>query len=148
MDPTYRLRTATRLHFLLLRRYGQDLDVSILLKATAAKHDGLWLCRATGDAELIRLARQLARANQAHAEQESRLREDLMMSARTAAAASENGHGAAGATAQSMPWGRNTTGFGVTSPQDLRAMPSTAGQPARWFNPMHWIKGNGRERGH
>ena len=142
MDPTFRLRTATRLHFLLLRRYGQDIDVNILLKATARKHDGLWLCRATGDAELIQLARQLGHANRAHAEQESRLREDLMMSARAAARAS---FGAEGTTAQNMGWGNNTTGFGVSAPSELSTTPpDSASQPARWFNPIRWVTSNSR----
>jgi hypothetical protein len=142
MDPTFRLRTATRLHFLLLRRYGQDIDVNILLKATARKHDGLWLCRATGDAELIQLARQLGHANRAHAEQESRLREDLMMSARDAARARLGGEGSA---AQHMAWGSNTTGFGVSAPLDLSTTPhDSASQPARWFNPIRWVTGGGR----
>ena len=101
MDPTFRLRTATRLHFLLLRRYGQDIDVNLLLKSQATKHDGLWLCRATGDKELIALARRLARANHAHALDEARLREAAARMARPAA----------GATARELPWGPRHLGL-------------------------------------
>ena len=141
MDPTYRLRTATRLHFLLLRRYGQDIDVSVLLKSKATKHDSLWLCRSTGDAELIILARQLARANKVHAEEESRLHEDLLISTRqNPAMAAASAHG--GLAPRDMPWGRDTSGFGLlTHPQALSATPAaTSAGISRWLNPMQWLK--------
>ena len=35
MDPTIRLRIATRIHFALLRHYGEDVGVSTLLKGEA-----------------------------------------------------------------------------------------------------------------
>ena len=146
MDPTYRLRTATRLHFLLLRRYGQDIDVGVLLKSKATQHDGLWLCRSTGDADLILLARQLARANKVHAEEESRLREDLMVSARDNPALT---HPAApGVAPRDMPWGRDTSGFGLPHHlQDLNAAPHAgAARVGRWLNPMQWLKGGAQDK--
>jgi hypothetical protein len=146
MDPTFRLRTATRLHFLLLRRCGQHIDIGVLLKATARTHDGLWLCKSTGDAEMIRLARQLGQANRAHAEQESRLREDAMMNARLQATAAENATAKGGSAVQNMPWGRQTTGFGLTHPQALNTESHTrTDPPGRWFNPLHWMKGGARQ---
>lgn len=136
MDPTYRLRTATRLHFLLLRRYGQHIDVSLLLKSRARDHDGLWLCRATGDHELIALARLLAHANKAHAREEARLREQEAAIRATAPSAS-------GRVKQPMAWGRNTTGFGVSKPQELAALPAAdVPEPSRWINPLSWLKGD------
>ncbi len=131
MDPTYRLRTATRLHFLLLRRYGQDIDVNLLLKTQAKKHDGLWLCRATGDAELIKLARQLTWANHAHALEEARLR----------AAAAQLAQTAAGNATKDMAWSHDTSGFGVSKPQELSAEPhGAASGVSRWFKPMQWLR--------
>jgi hypothetical protein len=131
MDPTYRLRTATRLHFLLLRRYGQDIDVGHLLKGRARNHDGLWLCKATGDAELIALARLLAHANLAHARDEARLREEALMSVCSTA----------GADAHEMPWGSHTSGFGLTHPQVLPELPKFDAPPAtRRFSPLRWLK--------
>ena len=139
MDPTFRLRTATRLHFLLLRRYGQDIDVNLLLKSQATKHDGLWLCRATGDKELILLARRLAHANHAHALDEARLREAAASMARSAA----------GATARELPWGRDTSGFGLTNPQELNALPSgVARRAGHWLNPRHWLNPGPKVSGH
>lgn len=131
MDPTYRLRTATRLHFLLLRRYGQDIDVGHLLKGRARNHDGLWLCKATGDAELIALARQLAHANLAHAKEEARLREEALMSVCATA----------GAVVHEMPWGFDTSGFGLTHPQHLpEVQPFDTSKPPRRFSPLRWLK--------
>lgn len=136
MDPTYRLRTATRLHFLLLRRYGQHIDISLLLKGKARDHDGLWLCKATGDDELIALARLLAHANRAHAREEARLR-DEEAAAHTAALSTS------GRAAQAMPWGPDTTGFGVSTPQELTPWPDEVSAPrvSRWINPLNWLKG-------
>jgi hypothetical protein len=138
MDPTYRLRTATRLHFLLLRRYGQDIEVSHLLKSRARNHDGLWLCKATGDAELIALARLLAHANHLHAKEETRLREEALMSAVAGAAG--------GAAANDMPWSFDTSGFGLTHPQHLPEEPNDAPQRVRRFSPLRWLKGSAQHR--
>ena len=133
MDPTYRLRIATRLHFLLLRRYGQDIDVGHLLKCRARNHDGLWLCKATGDEELIALARLWAHANHAHAKDEARLREEALM----------NACATAGAAVHEMPWGFDTSGFGLTHPQNLPPLPQfDTPRPARWFKPRRWFKGS------
>ena len=133
MDPTYRLRTATRLHFLLLRRYGQDIEVSHLLKSRARDHDGLWLCRATGDDELIALSRLLAHANNLHAKEETRLREEALMSAAVAAG---------NAPQNDMPWSFDTSGFGLTHPQHLNDESRLdAPRTGRRFNPLRWLKG-------
>ena len=131
MDPTYRLRTATRLHFLLLRRYGQDIEVSHLLKSRARNHDGLWLCKATGDTELIALARLLAHANHLHA------REEALMSACAVG----------GAAPIDMPWSFDTSGFGLTHPQHLPEEPNDTPQSARRFSPLRWLKGSAQHKG-
>jgi hypothetical protein len=134
MDPTYRLRIATRLHFLLLRRYGQDIEVGHLLKSRARNHDGLWLCKATGDAELIALARQLAHANHLHERNEARLREQALYNACVAA----------GAAVHEMPWGYDTSGFGMTHPLHLGEVPpAEAPRPRRWLKPLRWLKVKG-----
>ncbi|KNZ30981.1 MAG: hypothetical protein AD742_19525 [Methylibium sp. NZG] len=132
MDPTYRLRIATRLHFLLLRRYGQDIEVSHLLKCGGRNHDGLWLCKATGDDELIALARLLAHANQLHAKDEARLREHALMSAAVSAS---------NAPPAEMPWSFDTSGFGLTHPLHLNDESRPAApRGGRRFNPLRWLK--------
>jgi len=139
MDPTFRLRTATRLHFLLLRRYGQDIDVGVLLKSKARLHDGLWLCEATGDAELIDLARRLADANRAHDEAE------VVAQLRDAATAL----GAAGdEVLQDLRWDAPTSSFGMTLPQELPTLPHyVQARTGRWLNPVRWLRA-GRMRQH
>ena len=135
MDPNFRLRTATRLHFLLLRRYGQDIAVAQLLGSKDRLHDGLWLCAVTGDAELIALARQLAEANRAHDEAEARAKLRELATAL---------HASANEPLQEIPWDMDTTVFGMTVPQDLPALPRFVPPSAgRWFNPRRWLK---RER--
>ena len=65
LDPTIRLRLATRIHFALLRRYGEDVEVSTLLRGTSEAREAIWVCEASGNAELIALARQFAGATAA-----------------------------------------------------------------------------------
>jgi hypothetical protein len=128
---------ATRLHFLLLRRYGQDIEVSHLLKSRARNHDGLWLCKATGDDELIALARLLAHANHLHAKEEARLREEALMSAAFAAG---------NAAPNDMPWSFDTSGFGLTQPQHLNIEPGPdVPRAGRRFSPLRWLKGSARQ---
>ena len=62
MDPTIRLRIATRIHFALLRHYGEDVGVSTLLKGEAEAREALWVCQASGHKELVSLAKQFETA--------------------------------------------------------------------------------------
>ena len=62
MDPTIRLRIATRIHFALLRHYGEDVAVSTLLHDEADACEALWVCDASGHAELVTLAMQFRAA--------------------------------------------------------------------------------------
>jgi hypothetical protein len=54
MDP-HRFRLATRIHFALLRQYGEDVDVAALLKGSAEGREALWVCEASNDRELVEL---------------------------------------------------------------------------------------------
>ena len=62
MDPTTRLRIATRIHFALLRHFGEDVGIQALLDGDANAREALWVCEASGDAELVMLARQFNHA--------------------------------------------------------------------------------------
>ena len=53
MDPTTRLRIATRIHFALLRHYGEDVAVSTLLRDEAQAREVLWVCEASGVDDLV-----------------------------------------------------------------------------------------------
>ncbi len=65
MDATLRFRLATRIHFALLRHFGEDVQVNSLLKGEGEAREALWVCEASGDAELAGLARRLERRSRA-----------------------------------------------------------------------------------
>ena len=130
MDPNNRLRIATRIHFALLRHLGADLvDVGQMLKSESEAREVLWVCDASGDAELMSLARRFRRAGSAEA------------AAPKAKASAGGGH-----AAQETPWARDTSGFGLTQPPDAADTPpgtkanSVSGS---WFKPVSWLR---RER--
>ena len=117
-DPTVRLRLATRIHFALLRHCGEPVGVSTLLKGGDEAREALWVCQASGQAELVALALQF-------------------MNSPLAAAARH-------AAPQDAAWAQDTSGFGVSRPADDNE-PATRGHtPARaptgWLNPAHWLR--------
>ena len=63
MDTSTRLRIATRIHFALLRHYGAKVEIGALMKAEGDVREAIWVCEASGDAELATMARQLRLAN-------------------------------------------------------------------------------------
>ena len=67
MDPNSRLRLATRLHFALLRHFNEDVDIRALLKDGGEAREALWVCEASGNPELMALARDFRRADRADA---------------------------------------------------------------------------------
>ena len=86
MDSNLQLRLATRIHFALLRRYGENVPIADLLTGTGEAQDALWVCEASGDPELCTLAARLAAGSA----------------------------GATEAAALDSMWATSTTGFGVT----------------------------------
>jgi hypothetical protein len=67
MDPTSRLRIATRIHFLLLRQMGAGIDVGYMLRRNDYAREVLFVCEGSGDAELASLARRFERASREEA---------------------------------------------------------------------------------
>ncbi|TXC66894.1 hypothetical protein FSC37_17175 [Piscinibacter aquaticus] len=67
LDTATRLRLATRIHFALLRHYGQKVEISALMKTEGEVREAIWVCEASGDSELAAMARQLRMANEAPA---------------------------------------------------------------------------------
>ena len=90
LDPTMRLRVATRIHFALLRHYGERVSVSALLQGSNEMREALWVCEASSQAELVALATRFTRLAQA-----------------AAAALAER------AAPQDAAWAQDTSGFGV-----------------------------------
>jgi hypothetical protein len=139
VDLNTRLRIATRIHFALLRHLGEGVDVAKMLKHEDQAREVLWVCEASGDAELVALGQQYQRA--ATLEEESQL--------------------AAGHTQQETLWARDTSGFGISQPPELTdvvavprrriptltvaVMPRTEMQSSDkratgWMNPANWLR--------
>jgi hypothetical protein len=118
VDTSIRLRLATRIHFALLRHYGEDVEVGTLLKNEADAQEALWVCDASGDTELTALARQFRAAS----------RDESTPRAKPKAAAP-----------QDAAWARDTSGFGLSRPLDLDEQASGFGSSS-WLRPSTWLK--------
>jgi hypothetical protein len=122
MDP-HRFRLATRIHFALLRRYGEDVDVASLLKGSPEAREALWVCEASDDGELVGFAAEFKRL------------------ARTAARPASPVPMAD--APQDAAWARNTSGFGATMPATLDApRPALDHAPAAraLLKPSTWLR--------
>jgi hypothetical protein len=101
LDANNRLRIATRIHFALLRHLGEGIAVATMLANDADAREVLWVCEASGDAELMSLARKFIRAS----------RPAAPVHAAAARAAAPGGH-----VARDSAWAHDTSGFGFTQP--------------------------------
>jgi hypothetical protein len=117
VDPTIRLRLATRIHFALLRQYSEDVAVNALLKGEHEGREALWVCEGSGQEELVTLARQF---NSAVLE--------LPVGAPTAAAPRD----------PVRP--REVAGFAVAPPVSPLNSDAEAARPRSWLNPSRWIR--------
>ena len=119
MDTAARLRLATRIHFALLRHYGQKVEIADLMQAEGEVREAIWVCEASGDRELAAMARQLRMANEAPA---------------------------AGTVPQdAMAWSGDTSGFGLSRPPELDVKPEPTA-PSRWLKPSTWMRRSGTPR--
>ena len=130
MDPNIRLRIATRIHFALLRHYGEDVGVSTLLKGEADAREALWVCQASGVDELRGLAKQFDTATR----QETRAVRLRSQEARVEASSAAR----RGATPQEMAWSRDTSGFGLTRAPDTLDAPALKADG--WLKAPSWLR--------
>jgi hypothetical protein len=124
MDPN-RFRLATRIHFALLRQYGEDVDVGALVKGSPEAREALWVCEASNDRELVELAAQFKRLANTPA-QPTKITEPAD-------------------APQDAAWARNTSGFGASVLPDLDAQyPTPASAPApvprALLKPSSWLR--------
>ena len=135
MDPTSRLRLATRIHFALLRQCGETVEVRDLLDGRGEGREALWVCAASDDPELAALARELGRANKRSAAQAA-----AAATSRPAAPATSTRR--AGHVPQDTTWSQDTSGFGASRPLDLAARPgrSAATPTPSWLAPLDWLR--------
>jgi len=129
LDATSRLRIATRIRFALLRHLGESVDVGAMLKRDNEAREVIWVCEASGDAELVSLAHQFSVANAAA---------QAIRAAEVASAQAAGGH-----ERQETPWARDTSGFGVSQPPEMSDTPrrdfgNTVS--SAWFNPAGWLR--------
>jgi hypothetical protein len=126
LDPTARLRVATRVHFALLRHHGEQVSVSTLLQGGNEMREALWVCEASNHAELVALAAQFTQLAQVMPE--------------AAALAPEP------AAPQDAAWAQDTSGFGISSPANEMAAASGSvapGTSAGWLSPAGWLRRSG-----
>ena len=131
MDPTSRLRLATRIHFALLRQFGEAVEVSDLLEGRGEGREALWVCAASGEPELAAMARELASANR-----RSRVVTAPAVRPTLPPPLVRTG----GRVPQETPWSQNTTGFGSTRPAELPLRPAPSEPAPSWFAPMDWLR--------
>ena len=117
MDPN-RFRLATRIHFALLRQYGEDVDVGALVKGSPEAREALWVCEASNDRELVELAAQF-----------KRLADTPALPARITEPAD---------APQDAAWARNTSGFGVTAVAP--AEPEPEPEESSWRSATLWLR--------
>jgi hypothetical protein len=126
LDPTTRLRIATRIHFALLRHYGEDVAVSTLLRDEAQAREVLWVCEASGVDDLVALGQQFVAATR----QEARAARLRARQVRLEAS-----------PPQDLAWSRDTSGFGLTRPLDILGAPTAP--RANWLRPSTWLRSTG-----
>jgi hypothetical protein len=126
VDPTIRLRLATRIHFALLRQYGEDIGVSALLKGEPEGREALWVCEGSGQDELLALARQFRAAP----------REMPTVAKPAARPAVKPAAKPSGEPAQDLGWSRDSSGFGVSQ----FAADGAAGKSSAWLTPSRWMR--------
>jgi hypothetical protein len=130
LDPTNRLRLATRIHFSLMRQFDEVVEVRDLLDGSTDGKEALWVCEASGDTELIALAQEFRRAT----------RRVLAAAPRSAApAVTVEAQPPAGRVPQDTSWAQDTSGFGLSQPAELTPRPRADASPS-WFAPMGWLR--------
>ena len=104
MSTPAQLRIAARIHYALKGLLGEGIDVSAMLNDPSEAREVLFVCQASGNAELVTLANQFFVASEV---------------ARLANAASLSKP-----APQDTAWSRDTSGFGISEPGDLPTLPN------------------------
>jgi len=142
VDSNTRLRIATRIHFALLRSYGEDIGVTSLLAGEGDAREALWVCEASGNDELVTLAKKFNASARAAAR--AGLDAPVAAPAATSATPTRTRPTTLAATPQEMPWSRETSGFGLSRLSEFGAS-TLEGKPTNWLSPSGWLRrGNGR----
>jgi hypothetical protein len=111
------LRIATRIHFILKRDLGEGINVAAMLSDAGEAREVLFVCQASGNPELVSLARQYVNAG------------------KLAKPAQSSGN-AKGDAPQDAVWARNTSGFGVVT----QAAELSAPEESSWRSATQWLR--------
>ncbi len=118
MSTAVQLRIAARIHFLLKRDLGEGINVAAMLSDEHEAREVLFVCQASGNAELVSLARQF-------------------VNARKYAKAST------GDAPQDAGWSDNTSGFGLFEPLAATGKPAESDDPpeeSSWRSATLWLR--------
>ena len=111
MSTPVQLRIAARIHFILKRDLGEGIDVSAMLSDPTEAREVLFVCQASGNRELVSLARQYVQAGKLAQ------------------------HGPARPDApQDAAWARHSSGFGL----DEKAAPAVP--ESSWRSATQWLR--------
>jgi hypothetical protein len=133
VDPTNRLRIATRIHFALLRHFDEDVAVSTLLAGDADAREALWVCEASQREELVALAAQFNAVNK----QEARAAKQRTSSVRSVTKPATAG-ARAGNAPQDLAWAQDSSGFGVSRLPSFMTDPTPT--ITDWLKPSNWLR--------
>ncbi len=113
MSTPVQLRIATRIHFILKRDLGEGINVAAMLSDDCEAREVLFVCQASGNAELVSLARQFVHAGK--------------LAKPSALAKAE--------APPDTDWSRDTSGFGITQAAEL-SMPGESS----WRSATQWLR--------
>ena len=113
MSTPVQLRIATRIHFILKRDLGEGINVAAMLSDANEAREVLFVCQASGNPELVSLARQYVNAGKL---------------AKPALVAKSD-------APQDAAWASNTSGFGVTQASEL-----SAPEESSWRSATQWLR--------
>ncbi|MBX3620246.1 MAG: hypothetical protein KF891_09725 [Rhizobacter sp.] len=112
MSTPVQLRIATRIHFILKRDLGEGINVAAMLGDPNEAREVLFVCQASGNPELVSLARQYVNAGKLAGQDTPR--QDAP---------------------QDAAWARNTSGFGVSRPP-----PIAEPEERSWRSATLWLR--------
>lgn len=114
MSNPVQLRIAARIHFILKHDLGEGINVPAMLSDPEEAREVLFVCQASGNHELVSLARQFVHAGKLAAP-------DVPVKAEAP---------------QDAVWARHTSGFGMTQPPST----STPTEERSWRSATQWLR--------
>jgi hypothetical protein len=106
------LRIAARIHFILKRDLGEGVNVPAMLSDPDEAREVLFVCQASGNRELVSLARQFVQAGKLAAPEVA----------------------VKGDAPQDAVWARHTSGFGVSQ------APAAEPEERSWRSATQWLR--------